>query len=878
MNKIFKVIWSKVRKCYVVVSEYGRSSQKKSTSIQQLAALNFRLSTRFCRVAVATFTFLACNTPFFGGEQTALAASMPSTYKEDGVTYQYNHASGLMGIYYNTDKKGYALVTYSDNTYATVAYSKTGTYSGEKNVASGDGSFASAGRLNIASGSWSSVSGGASNTASGGWSSISGGEKNTANALSSSISGGESNTASGHHSSVFGGAHNTASGYWSSVFGGDYNTASNNYSSVFGGTRNTASGLQSSVSGGFINTASGDTSSVSGGQENTASGLYSSVFGGVQNTASANYSSAFGGQYSVVHGQYSVGIAGGSTGANAKYSLAAGYQSVVTVANGTAVGYQSTANKDGTIAFGHDSGDVSGYTVTWQQRTDKDSGGNIVKNPDNTTNDYTKAPTITENKYTSAYYNRLVKVADGQSSHDVATVGQTIELTSGNGISIVADGTNDIGQKKYKIMATVSAGGSGIDYDDSTKASVTFAGTNGTRLTNLMDARLTESSTDAVTGRQLYATNQSIAGFAKDIANNTSTIATLRKAVTSTQSSVTAVGTSVDSMDALKADASLGNLSDAGKQVIVNAANDAVQAYMKNLKSGTASSTTAATAKTATTTVSTNSLLSTSLLTKKAPVNLTASLMAADAGDVETSKLKDEMQTIKTDVKDLQSKTIQYDSTDGSRVTLKGKDGSTLANVKAGKVEAGSKEAVNGDQLYEEQVERKKADTAILASVGDLGERNAINEAHLDQLDQDVTRLGNQVNRLDTKIDKVGAGAAALAALHPQDFDPEDKLSFAAGVGNYRGTQATALGAFYRPDDRTTFSLAGAFGNGENMMNMGISLKLGKGSPYSGMDKHQLIQVVNRQGAVIDGQEQEIQALKAQMASMQKAIAELKAR
>ncbi|MGO5593386.1 YadA-like family protein [Acidaminococcus sp. HCP3S3_G9_1] len=570
-----------------------------------------------------------------------------------------------------------------------------------------------------------------------------------------------------------------------------------------------------------------------------------------------------GGKNAIVQGGYSTGIAGGSTGSSADQALAAGYQSVVTIKNGTAVGYQATTNKDGTIAFGHDSGDVSGYTVTWQ----KDSNGN---------NDYTKTPTITENKYTSDYYNRLVKVADGQSPHDVATVGQTIELTSGNGISIVADGTNDIGQKKYKIMATVSAGSSGIDYDDSTKASVTFAGTNGTRLTNLIDARLTESSTDAVTGRQLYATNQSIAGFAKDIANNTSTIATLRKAVTNTQSSVTAIGSSVDSMDGLKADTSLNNLSDAGKQVIVNAANDAVQAYMKNLKSGTASGTTAATAKTATTTVSTNSLLSTSLLSKKDPVNLMASLMDTGAGDTETSKLKDEMQTIKTDVKDLQSKTIQYDSADGSRVTLKGKDGTTLTNVKAGKVEAGSREAVNGDQLHEEQVERKKADTAILASVGNLGERNAINEAHLDQLDQDVTRLGNQVNKLDTKIDKVGAGAAALAALHPQDFDPDDKLSFAAGMGNYNGTQAAAVGAFYRPDDRTTLSVAGTFGNGENMMNLGVSLKLGKGSPYAGMNKRQLIQVVNNQGSVIDGQQKQIADLQAQMAEMQKAIENMK--
>ena len=136
----------------------------------------------------------------FGGISPALAASMPSTYTKDGVTYDYHHASGLMGIYYNTDNKGYALVTYSDNTYATVASSKTGTYTGNYYAVSG---------------SQSSVSGGAYNTASGTYSSVSGGAYNTASGTYSSVSGGHSNTASGKESSAFGGTDSVVQGHCS---------------------------------------------------------------------------------------------------------------------------------------------------------------------------------------------------------------------------------------------------------------------------------------------------------------------------------------------------------------------------------------------------------------------------------------------------------------------------------------------------------------------------------------------------------------------------------------------------------------------------------------------------------------------------------------
>lgn len=85
------------------------------------------------------------------------------------------------------------------------------------------------------------------------------------------------------------------------------------------------------------------------------------------------------------------------------------------------------------------------------------------------------------------------------------------------------------------------------------------------------------------------------------------------------------------------------------------------------------------------------------------------------------------------------------------------------------------------------------------------------------------------VRKLDQKIDKVGAGAAALAALHPQDFDPDNKWSMAFGYGNYGSANAGAVAAYYRPNEDVTFSMGGTYGNGENMLNAGLSFKLGKG-------------------------------------------------
>ena len=155
--------------------------------------------------------------------------------------------------------------------------------------------------------------------------------------------------------------------------------------------------------------------------------------------------------------------------------------------------------------------------------------------------------------------------------------------------------------------------------------------------------------------------------------------------------------------------------------------------------------------------------------------------------------------------------TVQYDrdengNVDKTNVTLnKGGDSVTIQNVAAGTADT---DAVNVSQLNQAWDQINNNTTAI-------------------------TNIGNKVGELDSRIDEVGAGAAALAALHPLDFDPDDKWDFAAGYGNYRGENAVAIGAFYRPNEDTMFSVGGTVGNGDNMVNAGVSFKLGQGNNVS---------------------------------------------
>ena len=182
---------------------------------------------------------------------------------------------------------------------------------------------------------------------------------------------------------------------------------------------------------------------------------------------------------------------------------------------------------------------------------------------------------------------------------------------------------------------------------------------------------------------------------------------------------------------------------------------------------------------------------------------------------------------------------------DGPSVT---KDGINAGNKKVtgvadGDVKENSKDAINGGQLHQVKA--------------DINNR-------IDGVENQVVNNTNRINQLGSRVNKVGAGAAALAALHPMDFDPDDKLTFSAGYGNYAGENAAAIGAYYRPDEKVMFSVAGTVGNGENMVNAGVSFALDRTNHVSNSRTALAREVIDLRG--------QLAVMGAKMAKMEKAF------
>ena len=166
------------------------------------------------------------------------------------------------------------------------------------------------------------------------------------------------------------------------------------------------------------------------------------------------------------------------------------------------------------------------------------------------------------------------------------------------------------------------------------------------------------------------------------------------------------------------------------------------------------------------------------------------------------------------------------------------KDGK-ISGVAKGDISNTSTDAVNGSQLYD-------------------------TNTHITNVENQVISNSNRINQLGNRVNKVGAGAAALAALHPMDFDPDDKLTFSAGYGNYAGENAAAIGAYYRPDEKVMFSVAGTVGNGENMVNAGVSFALDRTNHVSNSRTALAREVIDLRG--------QLAVMGAKMAKMEKAF------
>ena len=209
---------------------------------------------------------------------------------------------------------------------------------------------------------------------------------------------------------------------------------------------------------------------------------------------------------------------------------------------------------------------------------------------------------------------------------------------------------------------------------------------------------------------------------------------------------------------------------------------------------------------------------------------------------------------------------INYDGDDSKTITLR--EDTTIKNVADTAIEQGSKNAVNAGTVYNET--RVAKDGAFVKQSNTAGENLTALDNQVTANTESIYHMNGRISDLDNRVNKVGAGAAALAALHPLDYDPQDKWDFAAGVGNYRNATAAAVGLFYRPNERTMFNLGWTMGDNRNMVNGGFSLKFGKSNKYIKYSKAEM-------AAVIDNQSREIAELKAKDAQNAKDNAEMKA-
>lgn len=154
-------------------------------------------------------------------------------------------------------------------------------------------------------------------------------------------------------------------------------------------------------------------------------------------------------------------------------------------------------------------------------------------------------------------------------------------------------------------------------------------------------------------------------------------------------------------------------------------------------------------------------------------------------------------------------------------------------------------------------------------SAANVGYVNGVTSATTQQLYRD---MDSAYSRLDNNINRAAAGANALAALHPLDYDPDDKLNFAAGFGHYHNANAAAVGAFYYPNERTMINVGFTMGNGDPGVNAGVSFRLGKGSIYNGVSKAAMAQTIHDQSVEIDNLKKENQEMKQQIQEILKKL------
>ena len=432
-----------------------------------------------------------------------------------------------------------------------------------------------------------------------------------------------------------------------------------------------------------------------------------------------------------------------------------------------AVNYRATALGDYTVASGTDS---LGLGTTAKATGDRSvaaglssqaSGVNAIAIGDKAVSSSNDSVAIGEKANASGSQAIAIGSASSASGNYSVAIGLNAKVGENDNWSVALGNSSET--EKAVSTASMTVGGKTYQTAGRRAAGTVSIGNDNIKrtITNVAAGRVLDTSTDAVNGSQLYATNQSVDENAKNIAANAKNIAQGMNFAADTGSPYNAqLGDTIS----IKGDGkNLSTSIDKEGKITVHMSDTPV------FKTVTAD------------TVAGNTI--------KAGDTVIISKEGADFGGTKITHLKD------------------------------------------GEISPTSTDAVNGSQLYGTEV---------------------------------------RINQLGGRINKVGAGAAALAALHPLDFDPDDKWDFAAGVGNYRNATAAAVGLFYRPNERTMFNLGWTMGDNRNMVNGGFSVKFGKSNKYVKYSKAEMV-------SVIDNQSREIAELKAKDAQNAKDNAEMRA-
>ena len=359
--------------------------------------------------------------------------------------------------------------------------------------------------------------------------------------------------------------------------------------------------------------------------------------------------------------------------------------------------------------------------------------------------------------------------------------------------------------------------GNAVKYDDSAKSKITLAGSDGTTIDHVKDGTISSTSKEAVNGSQLWQVDQKVDKNTTNITKNAGDITNLEN---------------------------LSNITDAGKMVIKNLSKDAVQ-----IKAGTAITVDGKVDETTgnkTYTISANNngkvakddgnLISGGTLYNEVHVDKDGTyIKSKDSATGKDMTVAQNLSALDSGLKTTSD--LIHTNTAGDTIQIGGNSTATKIDV-------------NGKDGKGRVITGVVSDANDPNSAANVGYVNGLTAANTQQIYRD---MNNAYGRLNNNINKAAAGSNALAALHPLDYDPDDKADFAVGYGHYRNANAAAVGAFYHPNENTMVNVGVSLGNGDPGFNAGVSFKVGRGGAgREAMSKTEMAKVINSQSKEID--------------------------